>query len=83
MEGDINKIIDDAEKLGGLLVTQQKTIDFVSCVSSFTLNKLKFIESCYTWWNGIIEEDCIFKRLDRFLGIMNLCSYFRMVKFIT
>ncbi|XP_049356312.1 uncharacterized protein LOC125820932 [Solanum verrucosum] len=31
-------------------------------------NELKFTGSCYTWWNGRIEEDCIFKRLDRVFG---------------
>lgn len=32
--GDFNTIRDEDEKLEGLFVTQQETIDFVSCISS-------------------------------------------------
>ncbi|KAK6773704.1 hypothetical protein RDI58_028942 [Solanum bulbocastanum] len=63
--GDFNTIIHESEKLGGLPVTQNKTTDFIQCINTCALNELKFIGSCYTWWNGRIEEDCIFKRLDR------------------
>jgi len=66
--GDFNTIIDESEKLGGLLVTNQETADFASCISACSLNELKFVGSCYTWWNGRIEYDCIFKRLDRVFG---------------
>lgn len=66
--GDFNTIVDEVEKLGGLPVTQEETIDFMSCISKCALNKLKFIGSNYTWWNGRIEEEYIFKRLDRVFG---------------
>ncbi|KAH0698683.1 hypothetical protein KY284_012898 [Solanum tuberosum] len=58
----------DSEKLGGLPATQNETIDFIRCINTCALNELKFIGSCYTWWNGRIEEDCNFKRLDRVFG---------------
>lgn len=38
------------ENLGGLPVTQQETVDFVSCISLCALNELKFTHSCFTWW---------------------------------
>ncbi|XP_015161972.1 uncharacterized protein [Solanum tuberosum] len=52
--GYFNVVIDEEEKLGGLEFTQQEAIDFA-------------LWSKYTWWNGRIDEACIFKRLDRIL----------------
>ncbi|KAH0666246.1 hypothetical protein KY285_027452 [Solanum tuberosum] len=66
--GDFNTIVDESEKLGGLPVTQHEMADFAACINVCALNELKFVGSCYTWWNGRIENDCIFKRLDRVLG---------------
>lgn len=42
-----------------------ETIDFSQCISSCALNELNFTGSSYTWWNGRIEAECIFKRVDR------------------
>lgn len=65
--GDFNIIFDKAEKLGGLQVTQQEMVDFATCVNACSLTEVRFCESIYIWWNGRIEEDCIFKRLDKVL----------------
>ncbi|XP_015158226.1 uncharacterized protein [Solanum tuberosum] len=65
--GDFNVIINEEEKLGGLEFTQQEATDFALCISSCGLTEVKFSGSKYTWWNGRIEEACIFKRLDRIL----------------
>lgn len=59
--GDFNLIMDDFEILEGLTVTQQETEDFAGRVSACALNKLRFIGSNYTWWNGRIKIDCIFR----------------------
>lgn len=59
--GDFNLILDDFEILEGLTVTQQETEDFAGRVSACALNKLRFIGSNYTWWNGRIKIDCIFR----------------------
>jgi len=66
--GDFNTITDESEKLGGLPVSQVEVEDFVQCISSCALNEIQFSGSCYTWWNGRIEQDCIFKRLDKVFG---------------
>lgn len=39
-------------------------MDFATYVNVCSLNELRFHDSSYTWWNGRIEEDCNFKRLD-------------------
>lgn len=65
--GDFNIILDESKKLGGLQVTQQEMVDFAAYVNVCSLSELKFYGSSYTLWNGQIEEDCIFKRLDRVL----------------
>ncbi|KAH0720014.1 hypothetical protein KY284_005044 [Solanum tuberosum] len=63
--GNFNTIIDEAEKLGGLPVTQTEIVDFVQCTNACALNGIKFKGSSYTWWNGRIEEESIFKSIDR------------------
>ncbi|KAG5591653.1 hypothetical protein H5410_042167 [Solanum commersonii] len=63
--GDFNTTVDETEKLGGLPVTQSETHNFIQCVNSCALTELRYMGSTYTWWNGRIKEDCIFKRLDR------------------
>ncbi|KAK4732459.1 hypothetical protein R3W88_025447 [Solanum pinnatisectum] len=63
--GDFNTILNDAEKLGGLPVTITETVDFAQCLGGVHLMNLG---SSYNWWNGRIEGDIIFKRLDRVLG---------------
>jgi len=42
-------------------------MDFSLFISNCALSKVRFVGSKYTWWNGRIEEKCIFKRLDRIL----------------
>uniref|UniRef100_A0A0V0IHV1 Putative ovule protein n=1 Tax=Solanum chacoense TaxID=4108 RepID=A0A0V0IHV1_SOLCH len=66
--GDFNTILNESEKLGGLPVTQSEVTDFAQCICTCALNEIKFTGSCYTWWNGRIEEASIFKRLDRVFG---------------
>ncbi|WMV24639.1 hypothetical protein MTR67_018024 [Solanum verrucosum] len=65
--GDFNVILNEEEKLGGLPFTQNEAIDFASFISSCALTEVQTIGSKYTWWNGRIEVECIFKRLDRIL----------------
>ncbi|KAK4721761.1 hypothetical protein R3W88_011994 [Solanum pinnatisectum] len=63
--GDFNVILNEEEKLGGLSFTQNEAMDFALFINNCGLSEIKFVGSKYTWWNGRIEEDCIFKRLDR------------------
>lgn len=46
--------------------------DFRHCINTCNLTDLGFKGSVYTWWNGRGEDDCIFKRLDRCLGNLEL-----------
>ncbi|KAK4706969.1 hypothetical protein R3W88_033479 [Solanum pinnatisectum] len=59
--GDFNVIKNGSEKLGGLHVIQQEVVDFVQCINNCALTEIQFSGSVYTWWNGRIEEECIFK----------------------
>ncbi|KAH0751986.1 hypothetical protein KY285_005134 [Solanum tuberosum] len=72
--GDFNTIMDEDEKLGDLPVTHMEIADFVQCTNACALNEIKFKGSSYTWWNGRIEEESIFKRLDRVFGNNELMS---------
>ncbi|XP_059302334.1 uncharacterized protein LOC132054308 [Lycium ferocissimum] len=67
IEGDFNVIVSDEEKQGGLPVSSNETLDFSTCIQSYGLIDVGFLGSKFTWWNGMTEEDCIFKRLDRIL----------------
>lgn len=66
--GDFNVIMNEFEELGGLPVTQQEVVNFAQCINNCGLSEINFTESLYTWRNKRIENDCIFKRLDRVLG---------------
>ncbi|XP_070015947.1 uncharacterized protein [Nicotiana sylvestris] len=66
--GDFNVIWDEEEKFGGLPVSLNEIDDFRHCVNTCNLFDLGFKGSIFTWWNGIADEDCIFKRLDRCLA---------------
>ncbi|XP_019242361.1 PREDICTED: uncharacterized protein LOC109222455, partial [Nicotiana attenuata] len=74
--GDFNVIWDEEEKFGGLPVSLNEVDDFRHCINTCNLADLGFKGSIYTWWNGRSEEDCIFKRLDRCLGNMELQQTF-------
>lgn len=63
--GDFNVILSKEEKHGGLTFTDVEAQDFASCIANCALTELKFKGSLYTWWNGRVEDDCIFKRLDK------------------
>jgi len=65
--GDFNVILNEEEKLGGLEFTQNEAYDFSSCITACALIEVRTSGSKYTWWNGRIEGECIFKRLDRIL----------------
>lgn len=65
--GDFNVSLNEDEKLGGLPFEQQEVTDFALFISNCSLMELKFTWSIYTWWNGKIKDECIFKRLDRLL----------------
>jgi len=65
--GDFNVILNAEEKLGGLPFVHSEASDFAHCVNNSALMELPTTRSKFTWWNGRIEEGCIFKRLDRVL----------------
>ncbi|XP_016454374.2 uncharacterized protein LOC107778605 [Nicotiana tabacum] len=70
--GDFNVIWDEEEKFGGLPVSLNEINDFRHCISTCNLGDPAFRGSIYMWWNRRGEDDCIFKRLDRCLGNIEL-----------
>ncbi|KAH0696123.1 hypothetical protein KY289_013605 [Solanum tuberosum] len=74
--GDFNVILYEEEKIGGLPIYPQENEDFAFCVNSYDILDIHFTGSPYTWWNGRIDQDWIFKRLDRFFVNANLLSTF-------
>ncbi|XP_015077714.1 uncharacterized protein LOC107021542 [Solanum pennellii] len=63
--GNFNVILYAEEKLGGLPFTHSEVADFAHCVSNSALVELPTTGSKFTWCNGRIEEEYIFKWLDR------------------
>lgn len=66
--GDFNVILFEEEKQGGLQFTYAEAQDFAGCISSCALTELKHKGGSFTWWNGRVGEECIFKRLDMVLA---------------
>ncbi|KAK4719395.1 hypothetical protein R3W88_017733 [Solanum pinnatisectum] len=65
--GNFNVILNGEEKQGGLEFTSHESMDFSQCLNNCALEEIWSLGSKFTWWNGRVEEDCIFKRLDRVL----------------
>ncbi|KAG5583445.1 hypothetical protein H5410_054072 [Solanum commersonii] len=42
-------------------------MDFNQCINKCALSEVKSSGSKFTWWNGRIDGECIFKKLDRVL----------------
>ncbi|KAH0744967.1 hypothetical protein KY290_032960 [Solanum tuberosum] len=74
--GDFNVIMNKEEKLGGLDFTQFEALDFSQCINNCALTEIKYEGSLFTWWNGRIERDSIFKRLDRVFGNQEFSNMF-------
>lgn len=81
--GDFNIILNKEEKMGGLAFEQQEAMDFAFFISSCSLSEVKFSGSNFTWWNGRIEDEYIFKRLDRVLVNNPLLDIFFHLSYIT
>ncbi|XP_049357066.1 uncharacterized protein LOC125821728 [Solanum verrucosum] len=62
--GDFNVIMEEDEKISGLLVYPQEYEDFALSINSCELFDLHFIGNPFTWWKGKSDGECIFKRLD-------------------
>ncbi|XP_059288381.1 uncharacterized protein LOC132041688 [Lycium ferocissimum] len=82
VEGDFNVILKPEENLGGLPMHHKETAEFAHFVNNCGLLELKFSGSRYTWWNGRIEEDFIFKRLDRVFRNQEFMDLFPSSKFL-
>ncbi|XP_070034913.1 uncharacterized protein [Nicotiana tomentosiformis] len=62
---DFNVILNEEEKIGGLPVYPPEFEDYALYVNSCELFDTGYTGSPFTWWNGISNKECIFKRLDR------------------
>ncbi|XP_015158754.1 uncharacterized protein [Solanum tuberosum] len=65
--GDFNIILNEEEKQGGREFTTYEAMDFQQCINNCALSKVRAMGSKFTWWNGRVKGDCIFKKLDRVL----------------
>jgi len=63
--GDFNVIHGDEENIGGLSVYPHEYEDFTLCLNSCVFSDVYFSGNPFTWWNGRVDESCIFKRQDR------------------
>ncbi|KAH0714753.1 hypothetical protein KY284_007658 [Solanum tuberosum] len=78
--GDFNVIISDEEKIGGMPVYPNEYEDFAFCVNSCDLVEVSFKGSPFIRWNGRIDDQCIFKRLDRYMMNQVGLGYFGLVE---
>ncbi|XP_047252266.1 uncharacterized protein LOC124887126 [Capsicum annuum] len=77
VRGDFNLVTSNEENLGGLPVTVADTVYFNHCISVCNLEDPGFKGSKFTWWNGRVDEACIFERLDKALWNKNLQNLFQ------
>ncbi|KAH0702373.1 uncharacterized protein [Solanum tuberosum] len=77
---DFNVIMSEEEKIGGLPIYPNEYEDFAFCVNSCDLVDISFKGSPFTLWNGRIDDQCIFKRLDRYTMNQAGLIYFGLVE---
>lgn len=63
--GDMNQILFEAEKEGGVAKSQREMTDFREALDDCGLHDLGFHGKPFTWWNKQAEDFAIFERLDR------------------
>lgn len=80
IEGDFNVIRSEEEKVGGSHVYPNEYEYFAFCIISCDLVDVNYRGSPFTWWNGRIHNQSIFKRLDRYLINQDCLGYFVMVE---
>lgn len=80
--GDFNVILNEKEKKGGLPFIQYEVMDFNYYINRSGLTKLKFKGDNFTWWNGRVDNECIFERLDRVLLNQDFSRSYHQVKLI-
>ncbi|KAK4706279.1 hypothetical protein R3W88_034163 [Solanum pinnatisectum] len=74
-------MLSEEEKIGGLHVYPNEYEDFAFCVNSCDLVEVGFKGSPFSWWNGRIDDHCVFKRLDRYLMNQVGLGHFGLVEF--
>lgn len=62
-----NVILNKEEKLGRFPFFLDEASDFKHYINNSALVEVKTSGNKFTRWNGRIEEECIFKRLDKIL----------------
>ncbi|KAH0722504.1 hypothetical protein KY289_005548 [Solanum tuberosum] len=72
--------IEYKERIGGLPVYPNEFEDFAFCVNSCDLVEINYKGDPFTWWNGRIDNQCIFKRLDRYMMNNDFLGSFGMVE---
>jgi len=72
--------MSEEEKFGGLPIYPNEYENFAFCVNSCDLVEVNYKGSPFTWWNGRIDNQCIFKRLDRYMMNNEFMGVFGMVE---
>lgn len=75
-----NAVLNEDEKIGGILIQLTGTEDFEICVGSCDLLKINYRGSRFTCWNSKDTEDCIFERLDRVLINQDMQNWYNHVE---
>ncbi|WMV55804.1 hypothetical protein MTR67_049189, partial [Solanum verrucosum] len=73
--------MSENEKIGGLPIYPNEYENFAFYVNSCDLVDVSYKMSPFTWWNGRIDDQCIFKRLDRYMMNQTGIGYFGLVEF--
>lgn len=68
------------KKIWGLPFYPQEYEDFAFCVNSYDIRNMNFKGSPLTRWNGMINNECIFKRLERLLVNQKFLGLFGVVE---
>ncbi|KAK4713780.1 hypothetical protein R3W88_019687 [Solanum pinnatisectum] len=72
--------MSEKKKIGGLPVYPNEYENFAFCVNSCDLVDVSYKGSPFTWWNGRIDDQCIFKTLDRYMMNQVSLGYFGLVE---
>lgn len=80
VKGNSNIVLNEEEKIGGQSVYPFEFEDFSFFLNSDELFDFNFKGNPFIWWNDRVDDQCIFKKLEKMVGNQEFLNCFGISK---